>query len=66
MVERVLEYTAEFQFAFQIEKERLVVFRPTDSIRQYLIGSDTELLGQLGDTVFGGTQAVACEFGFHR
>ena len=33
MAERVLQYAAEFQLAFQIEKEYLVVFRPMDSAR---------------------------------
>jgi hypothetical protein len=33
MAERVLQYAAEFQLAFQIEKEYLVVFRPMHSAR---------------------------------
>ena len=33
MAEHVLQYAAEFQLAFQIEKEYLVVFRPMHSAR---------------------------------
>lgn len=66
MPERVLQHAAQFKLAFQIEEERFVVLCLTDGARQYLLGGDIELLGQRGDAVFGGTQAVACEFSFHR
>jgi hypothetical protein len=45
MVKRVLEHTAKLQLAFKIEEKRLVVLRPVNGFRQYLLGRDIELVG---------------------